>query len=156
MVSCSEANGTKIGAQNDADKLSTSYLRAHPIIKYVGGMVVQAAQSGAELDLFSLSLEVVERWCKEAKKHSPMEPGVIHMPDLSVLIERIPEEHQWWVPPDGASLQCHFPINQKLNYLSHSDCPSFWPICIDQCRYICWSSHVVLVPRCHHICGRVR
>ena len=155
MATCSETTETDIGAQNDADKLSASYLRTHPIIEYLGGIVVQAAQSGAELDLFSLSLKVVEQWCKEAEKHCPTEPGVIHMPNLSVLIERIPEEHQWWIPLNGASPISHF-HDQKLNYLLHISCPSFCPVCIDQCRYIFWLSHVVPVPRCHHICGRVR
>ena len=69
MATCSETTETDIGAQNDADKLSASYLQTHPIIEYLGGIVVQAAQSRAELNLFSLSLEVVERWCEEAEKH---------------------------------------------------------------------------------------
>ena len=93
--------------QNDVDKLSASYLRTHPIIEYLGGIIVQAAQCGAELDLFSLSLEVVERWCEEAEKHCPTEPSVIHMPDLSVLIKRIPEENQWWIPLNGLPTRLH-------------------------------------------------
>ena len=93
--------------QNDVDKLSASYLRTHPIIEYLGGIVVQAAQCGAELDLFSLSLEVVERWCEEAEKHCLMEPGVIHMLDLSVLIKWIPEENQWWIPLNGTPTRLH-------------------------------------------------
>ena len=109
MATCSETTETDIGAQNDADKLSALYLRTHPIIEYLGGIVVQAAQSGAKLDLFSLLLEVVERWCEEAKKHCSTEPGVIHMPNLSVLIERIPEEHQWWVPPKWCVSNFTFP-----------------------------------------------
>ena len=72
--------------------------RSHPIIEYLAGEVVQAAQYGDELDVFALSLETVEEWCNAAAEFCPTEPGVIHVPNLCVLVDRIPLEHQWWVP----------------------------------------------------------
>ena len=62
-------------------------------------MVVQAGQDGTELDLSSLSLETVEDMCNEAADGCPTEPGVIHMPNLTALVDRIPLDNQWWVPP---------------------------------------------------------
>ena len=96
-------------AQQDVEKRSASENRprSHPIIEYLTGEVVQAARHGAELDLFALSLETVEEWCNEAAEFCPTEPGVIHVPNLCVLVDRIPLEHQWWVPLNST----HFPFN---------------------------------------------
>ena len=85
--------------QKDVERLSSNDDRMHPIIEYVTNMVVQAGQDGAELDLFSLSLETVEDMCNEAAEGCPTKPGVIHMPNLTALIDQIPLDNQWWVPP---------------------------------------------------------
>ena len=81
------------------ERLSTNDDRTHPIIEYLANMVVQAGQDGVELDLFNLSLETVEDMCNEAAEGCPTEPGVIHMPNLTALVDRIPLDNQWWVPP---------------------------------------------------------
>ena len=94
---------TDMRAQHDVEKLSASKIkpRGHPIIEYLAGEVVQAGQHGDELDMFALSLETVEDWCNAAAEFCPTEPGVIHVPNLSVLVDRIPRDNQWWVPPNS-------------------------------------------------------
>ena len=81
------------------EQLSSNDDRTHPIIEYVANMVVQAGQDGAKLDLFSLSLETVEDMCNEAAEGCPTEPGVIHMLNLTVLVDWILLDNQWWVLP---------------------------------------------------------
>ena len=61
--------------QKDVERLSSNNDRTHPIIGYVANMVVQAGQDGAELDLFSLSLETVEDMCNELQKAVPPSLG---------------------------------------------------------------------------------
>ena len=72
--------------------------RSHPIIEDLARNVVQAGQHSDELDMFALSLETVEDWCNAAAEFCPMELGVIHVPNLSVLVDRILRDNQWWVP----------------------------------------------------------
>ena len=81
--------------------------RSHPIIEYLAGEVVQAGQHGDELDVFALSLEMVEEWCNAVAEFCPTEPGVIHVPNLCVLVNQILLEHQWWVPLSSM----HFHVN---------------------------------------------
>ena len=67
--------------------------RAHPIIQYLGEIIIQAGNDGAELDLFGLSLSKVTEWCNEAAQNCPTETGVIHIPNISTYIDRIPTEY---------------------------------------------------------------
>lgn len=72
--------------------------RIHPIIKYIGGMIVGAGRNGAKLDLFGLSLESVKDWCMEAAANCPTDTRMIHIPNLSIFIDRIPATYRWWIP----------------------------------------------------------
>ena len=74
--------------------------RAHPIIQYLGEIIIQAGNDGAELDLFGLSLSKVTEWCNEAARNCPTKTGVIHIPNISTYIDRIPTEYRWWIADD--------------------------------------------------------
>ena len=74
--------------------------QAHPIIQYLGKIIIQAGNDGAELDLFGLSLSKVMEWCNEATRNCPSETGVIHILNISTYINRIPTEYCWWIADD--------------------------------------------------------
>ena len=72
--------------------------RVHLIIEHLGDLVVDASRNGTEFNLFLFSFETVERWYLEAAEYSPTETGIIHNPDLSSFLHRIPAENHWWAP----------------------------------------------------------
>ena len=63
----------------------------------MGDLVIDTSRNNIKLDLSQFSFEVVTSWCEEAAQNCPTETGIIHVPNLSTYLHRIPAENHWWV-----------------------------------------------------------
>jgi hypothetical protein len=71
----------------------------HPIVRYVAEESDAAVVEARTLDIDSLKLSEVAEMCTSTAAEQPFWCPELYMEDLTSLVDDVPAEDRWWLPP---------------------------------------------------------